>query len=226
MDERSTDAGDEPKRPRRVVRIEVDGRDIRELANKAREAARGIRAEGRRLGRTLADPVRLQIFELLAEEERTVKDIADRVGMAPDRLYYHLNLLEEAGVIRIAEYRPERVYALCEDQHATSPQDVADLIGTVLDATTTELRQVLRRGAEARARGERQEKLQAAIGRSSVDLTTEEFRQLMEEATELINNAVERARSASTASRASKGRRRQFRVVFAAYETVPDEDDQ
>ena len=206
------------------MRIQADTAEIRKVVKEAREAAQAVRAESRRLGRTLADPVRLQIFELLAEDDRTVKDIADEVGMAPDRLYYHLNLLQEAGVIRIAEYRPERVYSLCEDQHATSSQDVADLIGTVLDAPTTELRQVLRLGADAKARGDREEKLQAAIGRSSVDLTTEEFRQLMEQATELINAAVERARAGTKRGGKSDAKRRRFRVVFTAYETVADDE--
>lgn len=216
MEKRSTDQGDEPSRPRRVVRIQAEHGDIRALPG------------GRRLGKTLADPVRLQIFELLADEDRTVKEIAEHVGVAPDRLYYHLNLLQEAGVIRIAEFRPERVYALCQDQHASSPQDVADLIGSVLDATTSELRQVLRLGVDARSRGNRAEKLQAAIGRSSVDLTTEEFGELMEQATDLINTAVERARTARGSKRNSKaaGKRRQFRVVFAAYETLPESRDE
>lgn len=219
MESRSTDDEGAAGR-RRVVRIRAESDDLRALARDVREVARGARDEGRRVARALADPIRLQIFEQLADGERTVKDLAEGLHVAPDRLYYHLNLLQDADIVRIAEFRPERVYALCQDQHASSPQDVADLIGTVLDATTSELRQVLRLGAEARSHGSRAEKLQAAVARTSVELAPDEFEELMEQATELVNSALERAQGAGGADRKKKaGKRRQFRIVFAAYET-------
>ena len=198
-----------PKRTTRTVRIEVEG--VREAADALRDAVRG-RTRGRRLSSTLADPVRLQIFELLTESNRTVKDLAEIIGLAPDRLYYHLNLLQEAGLVEVAELRPERVYSLRHEQHTSSAQDISELIGTVLDATTSELRNVLQSAAALR-REARKQKLQAAVGRSAVELTEEEFGRFVEQATALIDEAVERSRT-DTASK-----RQQFRVLFAVYET-------
>ncbi|MFP5327555.1 MAG: ArsR/SmtB family transcription factor [Acidimicrobiia bacterium] len=197
----------------RTVRIEVEG--VREAADALREAVRG-RSRGRRLSRSLSDPVRLQIFELLTEGDRTVRDLASTIGLAPDRLYYHLNLLEEAGLIDIAELRPERVYSLRTVQQRSSAEDVSELIGAVLDATTSELRAVLQTASALREKAGRAQKLKAAVGRSSVELTEEEFGRLVEESTALLDRAVERSKAGPASSR------RQFRVLLAVYETVGD----
>lgn len=195
----------------RTVRIEVEG--VRGAADALRDAVRG-RTRGRRLSRSLADPVRLQIFELLTEGDRTVRDLADTIGLAPDRLYYHLNLLEEAGLVDIAALRPERVYSLRTEQHRSSAEDVSELIGAVLDATTSELREVLQTASALREKAERAQKLKAAVGRSSVELTDEEFGRLVEETTALLDRAVERSKTKPAAAK------RQFRVLIAVYETV------
>lgn len=48
----------------------------------------------------LADPLRNQILEILAPERLTVNQIAEKLGLAPSKLYYHINLLEKQGLIR------------------------------------------------------------------------------------------------------------------------------
>jgi DNA-binding transcriptional ArsR family regulator len=48
----------------------------------------------------LADPLRNQILEILAPEKLTVNQIAEKLGLAPSKLYYHINLLEKYGLIR------------------------------------------------------------------------------------------------------------------------------
>jgi DNA-binding Lrp family transcriptional regulator len=48
----------------------------------------------------LADPLRNQIMEVLAPEELTVNQIAEKLGLAPSKLYYHINLLEKHGLIQ------------------------------------------------------------------------------------------------------------------------------
>src|SRR6266436_6168324 len=70
----------------------------------------------RSVHRALADPMRIRLLECLWGRPQSAKELAEWVGMAPDRLYYHLAQLEEAGLIEIAEYRRlpggkvERVY--------------------------------------------------------------------------------------------------------------------
>jgi DNA-binding transcriptional ArsR family regulator len=49
--------------------------------------------------------LRLQILALLVEEPRTVKQIAAQLDMAATKLYYHVNLLELHGLIRVTSSR-------------------------------------------------------------------------------------------------------------------------
>lgn len=53
--------------------------------------------------KAVSDPLRLRLFGLLQGEARTVKQLAKELGVAPTRLYYHINQLEELGLVRVAE---------------------------------------------------------------------------------------------------------------------------
>jgi len=53
--------------------------------------------------RVVADPLRSQILELLIQDSQTVKQVADKLGMTPNKLYYHFSLLEKANLIEVAE---------------------------------------------------------------------------------------------------------------------------
>lgn len=50
------------------------------------------------------NPTRLRIFRHLAEP-RTVKEVAEAMAVPVTRLYYHIGLLEEVGVIEVVETR-------------------------------------------------------------------------------------------------------------------------
>ncbi|HET9222792.1 MAG TPA: helix-turn-helix domain-containing protein [Roseiflexaceae bacterium] len=55
--------------------------------------------------KVISEPLRLQLLELLADEPRTVKQLAGELNMASTRLYYHINLLELHGLIRVTGTR-------------------------------------------------------------------------------------------------------------------------
>jgi DNA-binding transcriptional ArsR family regulator len=55
--------------------------------------------------KAISDPLRLRIFGLLQGEARTVKQLAKKLGVAPTRLYYHVNQLESIGLVRVVETR-------------------------------------------------------------------------------------------------------------------------
>lgn len=55
--------------------------------------------------RAIADPLRVQIMELLESQPLTVKQIAEKLGLAPSKLYYHFGALEKLGFIEVAETR-------------------------------------------------------------------------------------------------------------------------
>src|SRR5258708_9183392 len=58
----------------------------------------------RSVHRALADPLRIRLLECLWGRSQSAKELAEWAGMAPDRLYYHLDQLEEAKMIEIAQY--------------------------------------------------------------------------------------------------------------------------
>jgi DNA-binding transcriptional ArsR family regulator len=53
----------------------------------------------------IADPLRTQIMEVLNDRAMTVNQIAERLGLAASKLYYHINLLEKHGFVKVAETR-------------------------------------------------------------------------------------------------------------------------
>jgi DNA-binding transcriptional ArsR family regulator len=102
----------------------------------------------RSVHRALADPLRIRLFELLAAQARSARELAEVVGMRPDRLYHHLGQLEEGGLIGISEYRRlpggkvERVYAVTETEPPgddESPPEVARMLGALLEITRADV---------------------------------------------------------------------------------------
>ncbi len=55
--------------------------------------------------KVFSDPLRQQIIEALLDGPKTVKQIAADLDLAPTKLYYHVNLLEEHGLIQVTETR-------------------------------------------------------------------------------------------------------------------------
>jgi len=55
--------------------------------------------QARALLKALADPLRLQVIEALAEGERCVCDLTSDLGLAQSRLSFHLKVLKEAGLL-------------------------------------------------------------------------------------------------------------------------------
>lgn len=55
--------------------------------------------------KVVADPLRTQILELLTVEPLTVKHVAERLGLATSKLYYHVNMLEKHGLVRVVSTR-------------------------------------------------------------------------------------------------------------------------
>lgn len=53
--------------------------------------------------KAIADPLRNQIIEILSPAPMTVNQIAEKLGLAPSKLYYHVNLLEKHGFLKVVE---------------------------------------------------------------------------------------------------------------------------
>ncbi|NOH13494.1 MAG: helix-turn-helix domain-containing protein [Chloroflexi bacterium] len=55
--------------------------------------------------KVLSDPLRMQILELLTKEPGTVKQVAEKMGLSPHKLYYHVKMLEKHDLLRVVETR-------------------------------------------------------------------------------------------------------------------------
>jgi len=55
--------------------------------------------------KVFSDPLRQQIIEALLDGAKTVKQIAALLDVIPTKLYYHINLLEEHGLICVTDTR-------------------------------------------------------------------------------------------------------------------------
>jgi DNA-binding transcriptional ArsR family regulator len=114
--------------------------------------------------RALSDPVRLRILELMVGRHRetwTVKRLAGELGMGPTKLYHHVKVLEERGLIRAAGTRV--VSGIIETSYRTAqlslqldrgliaegavPPAVDELLRNVLDGVRLAIEAGIRSGA-------------------------------------------------------------------------------
>jgi len=58
--------------------------------------------------KALAHPLRQQILELMIEAPITTKQVADRIGEKPTKLYHHVDTLESAGLIKLVKTQKKR----------------------------------------------------------------------------------------------------------------------
>ena len=105
--------------------------------------------------RAVSDPLRIQIVELLTNQNLTVKQVAEKLGLAPSKLYYHFGALEKLGMIEVAETRMvsnmvEKVYQSNADQLDVDPsllrfskegdnESFGILISSTIDATREDI---------------------------------------------------------------------------------------
>lgn len=125
----------------------------------------------------LSDPLRLRLIEELGAQPTTVKVLSSALGMKPNRLYYHVNLLEEHGLIRVTDTRivsgiVERTYGLVA-KHFAVAEDLAmpaelrrEVTDTLFRVVSAELGQAL----DAEAKGGPAN----VVGRMQLWLTEEE----------------------------------------------------
>lgn len=120
--------------------------------------------------RIMSDPVRMQILEVTVETGRTVKEIAQTLHTTPGKLYYHVNMLEEQGLLQVAStrivsgiiekrYRTVarrlRVDGVLLDPTRAGHDEVLDLLlYSILDTTRRDL-----------------DTIRAAVGSGSIDLS-------------------------------------------------------
>lgn len=67
------------------------------------------------LFKCLADKSRLQILKSLSKEDLYVELLAERLGLAPSTVSFHLKKLSDTGVVRSYKTQYYTMYALCRE---------------------------------------------------------------------------------------------------------------
>jgi DNA-binding transcriptional ArsR family regulator len=152
--------------------------------------------------RVIADPLRAQIMELLVHQELTIRQIADKLGLTPGKLYYHANQLEKHGLICVTETRQvanmlEKVYKATAPNLDVDPsllnfttdqgkESINTLLTSMLDYTKEDLQRSLQARAFNLDRGASPQPRQAIINRLINRMTSEQADRLAERVMELL----------------------------------------
>jgi DNA-binding transcriptional ArsR family regulator len=152
--------------------------------------------------KVLADPLRLRILEELCTAERTTKQVAQRLGEKPTKLYHHVQALERVGLIRLARTRQnrgtiEKYYLAVAKQiradsrlfaaaDATAPDkedSLRAMISTVFERTSDEMR-----GLIAQGRGRKGVEEQGLLSYLEVRTDARQGRQLLARLARLVKS--------------------------------------
>ena len=74
----------------------------------------------------LSDPLRMQVLDLLRQQELCVCDLCDRLRVSQSKLSFHLKTLREAGLVRSRQEGRWIYYSLNLPQIAVLEQYLAD----------------------------------------------------------------------------------------------------
>jgi DNA-binding transcriptional ArsR family regulator len=112
--------------------------------------------------KVLADPLRIRILEQLCEE-RTTKQVAQRLGEKPTKLYHHVEALERVGLIALTRTRPNRgtmekyyqavarTFRAALSAGGAAPEEKVrtyrDVVRTIFDSTSSEMGRLIEEGA-------------------------------------------------------------------------------
>ncbi len=77
--------------------------------------------------KALADPHRLTILFLLAEQPLSVRQLQDATGLAQALMSHHLRVLREQGLVRSEPRGRSNIYELCCDALTTPVQAIEAL---------------------------------------------------------------------------------------------------
>lgn len=152
--------------------------------------------------RVVADPLRTQVLELLVRQPQTVKQVAEKLGLAPSKLYYHFNLLEKHGLIRVVETRlianmVEKLYQATAADLDVEPgllqfstdqgkESIHDLLTSFLDATKEDLVRSMQARAAALEQGADPRPREVVVNRLTSRIPEARHKEFMQRVLDLI----------------------------------------
>ena len=168
-----------------------------------KEMQETFEVEDIRVIEALNSPMRLRILYRMGDPT-TVRDLAEGLGVPVTRLYYHVNLLEDLGVLEVVDTRKsgallQKVYRATAKNYKPGPGLLADIddkqrfaeiaVATVLDGARLDAEAGLIRHFAQLEQGE--EKAPGALGRTIIKLTPEGARAFAEKLEGFLSDARE-----------------------------------
>ncbi|MBN2385925.1 MAG: helix-turn-helix domain-containing protein [Anaerolineales bacterium] len=152
--------------------------------------------------RVLSDPLRTMILETVESEPQTVKQVAEKLGLAPSRLYYHVNLLEKHGFLTVVERRlvanmVEKIYRATSSRVEIAPdlldfrteagkQAIDNMLLQTIDTTREDLLRSLQTRYRQLEEGAEQRPRSVVVNRSLARLPDERADEFCERLKELL----------------------------------------
>lgn len=178
--------------------------------------------------RLLADPLRMRVMSAFADRADvplTVKQLAAQLDVRPTRLYYHVNLLEEHGLIKVASTRV--VSGIVEKSYIAAARSItidrellkvspagreatAASIVALMQATATEIADSLETAPAQTA----DEKRQMHVGKSGAHLSPEAHAEFFKRLNGLLDEFTDKYGTSNEAPN---------RALFVAYYPVSEE---
>lgn len=178
--------------------------------------------------KVLADPLRIRILEDLCTEERTTKQVAQRLGEKPTKLYHHVEALERVGLIRLTRTRQNRgtiekyylavarqfradarIFSAADAGSKSKADALQAMISTVFDRTADEMR-----GLIAQGHGRKGIEEQGILSYLEIRTDTKHGRRIQARLMKLIKSFEEAPKGGD------KGR--SYRFTLAFYPLEPD----
>lgn len=135
--------------------------------------------------KVVAHSLRLEILQTL-RKAKSVKEIAEQINRPATKLYYHVNLMEAHGLIRVVETNivsgiVEKTYQVVANNYALQDgllaksdalgDDIDQMLGAIFDVTRAEIK----RSIEAKQMKPAQEDRRGILSRSTLRLTAVQF---------------------------------------------------
>ena len=94
-----------------------------------------LEADAIKLFKCLADKSRLQILKSLVIEDMYVERLAERLGLTPATISFHLKKLEDVKAVTSYKEQYYTMYSLCKDVFMTNIIDIINEESEVIEIT-------------------------------------------------------------------------------------------
>ncbi len=179
----------------------------------------------------VVDPLRMRIVGLLGESDgMTVRELGARLGITANRLYYHIRILEQAGIIGVVDSRVEgrvveRVYKdVYQGRYvwdAANPVEMAMHLGASMEIARHAAEEMLYERARRLEAGEPDPIV--TWGMPGFDTTHEEIAEFANRMNALQHEFRQRANELEAAGRPKPDELRRARCFWLVYEQDLDD---